>query len=142
MRITKEIFATLQAAFPAVPPEAGGILGSSDGGKTVTHFVFDTGTSRTDRAIYIPDVAHLNREIQTMAAKGIRFCGIVHSHPTDQTALSEADKIYMRAVIAEMPDWVKCLYCPIVIPQQEVIPFSIDRMCVIRKETLKVISYV
>lgn len=142
MRITEDMFFALLTAFPTVPPEAGGILGSSDGGKTVTHFVYDPGTVCRDRAIYIPNTEYLNRKIAEMERNGILFCGLVHSHLPTQDSLSKDDRQYLRRVMAAMPESISVLYAPIVLPNTAVIPFSIHRQNdTIIKEPLEVISF-
>ena len=141
MRITDILLSNLLAAFPVVPPEAGGILGSNDGGKTVTHFVFDEGTPLLDRAVYVPNIPFLNSAIQELAVQGVQFCGLVHSHPSAEDSLSEDDKTYIRQIMDAMPAYVNVLYFPIVLPGIAVIPFSIHRKTsAIMKETLEVIS--
>lgn len=141
MKITRDAYLKLLHAFPAVPPEAGGILGRAEGSAAVTHFVFDAGLPQYDRAVYTPDTAFLNAQIAALAAQGIRFCGIVHSHPPGQTTLSGADLLYARRVLAAMPPSVETLYFPIVLPFEAIIPFSISRKNgAMIKETLEVIS--
>ena len=142
MRITAELLHTLLTAFPTVPPEAGGILGSGDGGKTVTHFVYDPGIVCLGRAIYTPNTEFLNQKIAEMGKNGIKFCGLVHSHPPTQDSLSEDDRQYLRRVMAAMPSDISAMYAPIVLPNTAVIPFSIHRENnAIMKEPLEVIPF-
>lgn len=140
MRITDTLLSNLLSVFPVVPPEAGGILGSDDGGKTVTHFVFDAGKPLLDCAIYMPDIPFLNEVIRDFAAQGVQFCGMVHSHPSAEDTLSKDDEAYIQQIMNAMPTYVKVLYFPLVLPGIAVIPFSIRRKNgAIMKETLEVI---
>lgn len=142
MRIIASVYLELLSAFPPVPPEAGGILGSGDGGLTVTHFIYDAGTPFPDRAVYVPNIPMLNEIIRSLAAKGVRFCGMVHSHPPAQKTLSNDDKAYMRQIMRSMPDDVNKLYFPLVIPNAAVIPFSMRRRNgAITEENLEVIAF-
>jgi len=140
MLLTKEVYFQLMNCFPIVPPEAGGILGSGDGGKTITHFVFDRGNPRYDCAIYNPDVVFLNERIDDFARSGVVFCGMVHSHPVGQRELSSEDKMYIKKVLAVIPEETEKLYFPLVIPNKELIPFVAHRVSgSIIKTTYKVI---
>ncbi len=68
-------------------PEQGGILFSSDGGVTVTKFVYDNKGSRSG-VTYSPDVKFVNHLIKYYGDKGLYFVGFVHSHPKGHTGLS------------------------------------------------------
>ncbi len=122
MFIEAEIHNRLLNAFPAVPPEAGAIIGSVDG--IICAFAYDEGASRSDRAIYSPNVDSLNRIIEEWAIRGIEFCGIVHSHPSDQRSLSESDRQYIVHIMQAMPPSVGQLFFPLVFPGDTMLSFS------------------
>lgn len=77
--------------------ERGGILGSGRDG-VIRHFHFDTGAQCTPSS-YSPDVAVLNRVIKDWKRTGVRFRGIVHSHPEQFSVLSAADKMYAKEIM-------------------------------------------
>lgn len=125
MIIEKDLYEQLLQAFPPVPPENGCILGAIGG--TVCAFVYDGGSTITDRAVYYPDVSRLNRIIDRWTAEGIRFAGLCHSHPPDQFSLSGSDVSYIRTIMSCMPDSIEELYFPLVFPGQALLSFTARR---------------
>lgn len=125
MTIDQHTYNVLSAAFSPVPPEAGGILGSSDG--CICAFVYDPGTPDMSRNCYTPDVDFLNRIIEQWQDQGIAFCGIVHSHPPGQQNLSEADLEYIQTILNCIPKQIHALYFPIVIPGEGIFPYLAKR---------------
>ena len=138
MTINQHTYDILCSAFSPVPPEAGGILGSSNG--CVCAFVYDPGTPDLTRNCYTPDVKFLNQIIAQWQAQGIQFCGIVHSHPPGQINLSEADLIYIQAIMDCMPEQIQELYFPIIIPGEGVFSYLSKRGYTITLDNITIIK--
>lgn len=140
MKLTEAAYTALLCGFPAVPPEAGALLGSGDGGNTITEVFLDLGHPQYDRAVYRPDTVRLNRALQDFARRGIRFCGIAHSHPPGQESLSQADLRYIERVMAAMPEEIERLYFPIVLPFERILPFAVSKRTGLAQEALELIT--
>ena len=112
MRIYAEIYKYLLSCYSEVPPEQGGILGMKNG--VVCAYLHDSATKITDCAVYQPNIHFLNAQIQTWAENGVAFCGIVHSHPQGQTALSSDDAAYISELYKKNP-LLKTTYYPLVL---------------------------
>lgn len=125
MEIRHQFYQKLLHAFPAVPPEAGAILGGQNG--TITHFAYDSGILCYESAIYTPSTDRLNRVIQEWAGQDISFYGIAHSHPPGQVELSISDMAYIMRIMDHMPDSIQTLFFPLVIPGERIIPFVAHR---------------
>lgn len=110
MEIRYQIYQKLLHSFPAVPPEAGAILGGQNG--TITHFAYDSGIPYYESAIYIPSADELNRVIQEWARQEISFYGIAHSHPPGQAELSSSDMAYIIHIMGHMPNSIQALFFP------------------------------
>lgn len=110
---------------PSVPPESGGILGTH--GSIVDVFHYDAGIPRLDAAEYTPDRKTLNLVLKDWSRSGIRFCGIMHTHPPGQLTLSAHDEAYIRTIMAAMPEEIRFLFFPIVIPHEILIPYAAFR---------------
>lgn len=110
---------------PQVPPETGGILGMKNG--MISEVYLDTAKPVLGRAMYIPDVNVLNRQIGAWQNNSVEFAGLFHSHPPDQKELSRKDEIYAVEILKAMPDTIRKLFFPIIIPGQAVIAFSAVR---------------
>ena len=112
MRIYADVYEYLLSCYSEVPPEQGGILGMRNG--VVCAYLHDSATKIMDCAVYQPDIHLLNVQIQTWSGKGIAFCGIVHSHPQGQTALSSDDAAYIFKLYKNNP-FLKTTYYPLVL---------------------------
>lgn len=121
MEIRHQIYQKLLHSFPAVPPEAGAVLGGQNG--TVTHFAYDSGIPCYESAIYTPSTDELNKVIQKWSGHDISFYGIAHSHPPGQVELSISDMAYIMRIMDHMPDSIQALFFPLVIPGERIIPF-------------------
>lgn len=108
MRILSRTLKEIENAFIRAPIESGGIIGSREG--IVCAFYFDEGDYHAD--CYIPSVIKLNAKIAEWAERGIRFCGVIHSHHNDCRYISETDKEYALAVRKSVGNIL--LYFPIV----------------------------
>lgn len=85
-------------------PEQGGILGADENGNIVK-FVLDENASKTGHT-YSPDTNWVNERIKEWESQGIRFAGIVHSHPTypDNYIPSKDDVEYAGKILEAMPE--------------------------------------
>ncbi len=121
MKILKSIYCDILNCCD-VPPETGGILGEKDG--IISHFIFDKGLGSTEYAIYIPNTIQLNEQINKWRYDGINFCGIVHSHMSEQPTLSSTDKEYIELILHSLSHFTKQLYFPIVLPGERIISYK------------------
>ena len=106
---------------PAVPPETGGILGTCSG--VIDYFCFDAGIPDYDRAVYTPNINALNYRILRWSKKGIRFCGMFHSHPKNQPGLSSHDVHYIEQIMRKLYPALSSLYFPIVLPNEKMLSY-------------------
>ncbi len=123
-------------SFPGVPPERGGIIGGKN--KTVTEFVLDDKNTFTDKAIYVPDVDFINKQIEIWHNSSIDFYGIVHSHICD-VSLSTEDIEYIQKIMLYSPDNIKELYFPIIIPNKNIVFYKAEKLqnnVIISKENI------
>ena len=125
MKILIEIYNQILAC-PKVPPESGGILGTSDR-KNIDYVVFDRGLSKENGGIYIPNIDFLNRTIEKWSMMGIEFCGIFHTHVSQLSMLSNKDKEYIIDIINAMPSNVRLLYFPLVFPGKNMKGYIAER---------------
>jgi len=99
--IARQVYDQICQTIGRHPVETGGILGSSDGGKTVDHFWFD-GSARTTRGTYSPNTAVLNRVIEMWNDQNVELVGVIHSHPRGFTTPSQGDHKYVRKIMKAM----------------------------------------
>lgn len=119
--IEMEIYQKILSTFPSVPPEGGCILGAID--DVVCSCEYDSGISRLDMAVYMPNIDVLNQVIQQWASENIQFYGLAHSHPYGQHSLSSSDITYIHTIMQAMPANIEKLYFPLVFPGEEIISF-------------------
>ena len=110
--MTKQVLDQIEQSIGRHPAETGGILGSSDGGRTIDHYYFDAAAHRTS-STYTPNIREINRIIADWNSRGILFMGMIHSHPKGCTKPSEGDLEYAKAIISNV-DVNGKLYMPIV----------------------------
>lgn len=134
MTIDKFTYNRLCSAFSPVPPEAGGIIGSVAG--CVCAFVYDPGTPNLTRGCYTPNIDFLNQTIAQWYTQNITFCGIVHSHPSKQPMLSEADLFYIKTIMDSMPPHINALYFPVIIPGEGIFPYLAQRESAVILDTI------
>ncbi len=120
MQIKSNIYCKI-LNMPEVPPETGGIIGTQKG--IITNFIFDKGTIDCSKAIYTPNIALINNQIQKWKIQKISFCGIVHTHPDKQIFLSKDDIYYIEHIMAVMPKTILYLYFPIILPHKTMISY-------------------
>jgi len=82
-------------------PETGGMLGSSDGGRTIDYYYFDD-TAKTTGSTYSPDTEKLNLVIEQWNRESIELVGFIHSHPGDNRAPSSGDCLYVKKIMEAM----------------------------------------
>ena len=131
MKIYSEVYEEIIQC-PPVPPEMGGILGMKKG--VVCACTYDQPPLQRDRAIYIPNVEFLNKRICEWKEQGISFCGMFHSHPFNQPKLSGEDNEYIKTIFQVMPETVRDLFFPIVLPNVMLLSFHAVR----RENTIRI----
>ncbi|MDR3323999.1 MAG: ThiF family adenylyltransferase [Zoogloeaceae bacterium] len=100
--MTERVHRKIHQTIGNLPVEQGGVLGSSDGGKTITHFCFDECAATTG-ITYAPDVGFLNNVVlPDWHKRGIQLMGVIHSHPRGSTRPSPPDAAYAARVLAAM----------------------------------------
>ena len=103
VRLSANVFSNIRRTIGSRSPEWGGMLGSSDGGRTIDAFVLDY-KARTTGSEYAPDVKMLNSVLEDWDRQGILPVGMIHSHPHGCTVPSKEDihaaTTYMKAVPA------------------------------------------
>ena len=125
MIITQSVIDIINRSVSDVPPETGGILGSSDG-KQIDHVVMDMpGTNHLKMCAYYPNVAFLNQTIAQWQDNGVSFMGLFHTHFFGVRTLSIGDRKYIREIMNAMPESVDKLYFPLfVLPEREMVCYK------------------
>ena len=113
LHMTRQVYDQICNTIGRHPPESGGILGSSDGGKTIDRFYFDA-TARVTGGTYSPDTEVINRVLAHWDAQDILLVGFVHSHPKGYAKPSEGDYRYVKAIMSAL-DITDDFFMPIVI---------------------------
>ena len=90
LKMTRQVYDQICNTIGRHPPESGGILGSSDGGKTIDRFYFDA-TAKVTGGTYSPDTEVINRVLAHWDTQDILLVGFVHSHPKGYAKPSEGD---------------------------------------------------
>lgn len=128
MWITRKVMNYIHSNISGLPPETGGILGSSDGIK-ITHVVMDQQEDETQyMCYYSPNIEFLNFFIEKWQKEDILFKGIFHTHFVGVQSLSSADKKYITNILNVMPIEIKDLYFPIyVLPNRELVVYRAFR---------------
>jgi hypothetical protein len=101
--VTDEVLADIIRTIGSRPPETGGILGKSDGGKKVARFHDDGAGLEASSAHYTPDVAKLNELLEWWNQEGWRYAGSAHSHPGGDSP-STGDAQYCRKILGAIDD--------------------------------------
>lgn len=121
MKVSYDIYKTLLETPPIVPPECGGILGGKNG--EVINIAFDKSAKIYNSAVYNPNIDYLNEIIAYWNNQGIDFLGIFHTHMQNNTTLSNDDISNIRKIMMCMPNVIRVLYFPIVVPRKGVFPY-------------------
>ena len=122
MVISLSLYYRIVHAFRPVPPENGGIIGLING--EVCVFCLDKAAAITDRNRYIPNAAFLSDEATKWAENGIRFAGVVHSHPQNQKELSSQDRRYICEIVKALQCDSEPLFFPIVFPGEKMLSYA------------------
>lgn len=112
IKFTPKVSQQIEKTIGTFPAEQGGMLGSSDGGKTIDHFYWDRQAD-TSKVTYTPNVELINNEIlPKWNASGISLVGFVHSHPLGFMRPSGGDIVYAKRLLKALDE--DRLYLPIV----------------------------
>ena len=122
LKLSNSVYQQICGTIGKLPPECGGILGSTNG-SIITEFYFDkSGKSSVTR--YAPDVFGINNMlIHDWMPRGIFMVGIVHSHANKVLAPSCGDISYGIRILQAL-DTVDKFYLPIVTNSNGVIKMS------------------
>ncbi|MCM1288179.1 MAG: hypothetical protein NC240_07690 [Clostridium sp.] len=110
MKILKKVYEDIMSTIGNSYPERGGIIGEKDG--IICEFYYDT-KAECNNNTYIPNVKSLNRVLKEWYKHGVKFAGIIHSHPCCKKELSYADIEYGKRIM-KMNDMKNILF-PIVL---------------------------
>ena len=142
LNITRQVYDHICGTIGSRPAETGGILGSSDGGRTIDHYYFDY-SAHTTGGTYTPDTATLDRVIAMWNAKDVQLCGFIHSHPRGCTTPSIADYQYVKAIMKALNIQGK-FFMPIVnvnTPADgniKIYPYTFEKKIIIRNQPIAV----
>lgn len=112
MKISDEILREILDKMPLIPPEAGGIIGGTEG--RVCIWRYDRGYPEKG-CVYRPNVEYLNKVIAEWMDSGFVFMGIFHVHFGGSKVLSDGDRRYIERIMGVMPDSIEKLYFPLVV---------------------------
>ena len=96
-------------------------------GNAIDTIAFDMGKVNCSCGIYMPDTDFLNEQIRLWASLKIRFMGIFHTHCTQWSGLSAADKEYIAQIITSVPACALPLYFPIIYPNLSIDSFVVKQ---------------
>lgn len=133
--ITESVYREIMCTIGCASPESGGILGVKDG--VISDFCYDENSSGTGNT-YIPDLARLNTVLQLWHQTGVKFAGVIHSHPPDMRQLSYADIRYAMQIMNE--NYLCEVYFPLVFPDTKEIFFynvSLSGHVVLNRHVIK-----
>lgn len=113
VQMSQETFDGIIEAIGTQEPEQGGALGMDKNG-VVTHFYHDEDAS-VSGCTYTPSNKEITQVIQRWEQDGIRFCGMIHSHPGTAGVPSPGDMEYAERILAAMPETLAgTMHMPIV----------------------------
>lgn len=138
MVISQEAYCRIVGNLSTGERESGGLLGSRKG--IVECFEFDMGIADDTCAVYRPDICRLNCVLVQWGRMGIRFCGMVHSHPVGQERLSSADHRYISTIMETMPKEIDWLYFPLVLPEGRMVGYVAHRTMGVHRDPIKIVS--
>lgn len=122
MIIKESIYKQILSFCPLVPPETGGIIGTSS--TIVDTVAFDNCNKILEAAIYVPNVERLNTVLSNWKEENVSFCGLFHSHKNGQESLSKDDMEYIQTIFSCLPQTITELYFPIVISKSHIISYK------------------
>lgn len=125
MNIDYSTYLKIMNVFPEVPPERGGIIGGKN--KIITEFILDDANTFIDRAMYVPNVKFINKQIEVWQNLNIDFYGIIHSHMLDDS-LSQEDIKYINKIMMYTPDNMGELFFPIIIPNKSIALYKAEKL--------------
>jgi len=125
MKIIEDIYYKIIDKCSCSLIEVGGIIGGKN--NIITEFEFDKGIGGGSKQHYFPDIEKFNSCIKNWQKENIEFYGIVHSHFQDTKELSFGDTLYIQEIMLAMPEYIRYLYFPIILPQKELVSFKVMR---------------
>ena len=125
MRITAQVYDQMVQSFSQTVSSKAGILGIADG--TVCAYMREEVLPAAVRTASDTDADELPGDLSQWSRRGIAFAGLVHGHPAGQDCLSKGDLQSMETLFAELPEDIKCLFFPLVMPDG-VVCFQIRRL--------------
>lgn len=143
MKIKKEIVDKIAHIANNKNSEIGGILGASADG-VITDMIPDLPEeSEMCRFEYYPNVDFLNRKIEEWAKDDIDFAGLFHTHFSGSKSLSDADEVYIKAIMDCAKEISQCLFFPIfTLPDNELTVYKAyfsNEKIVIEKDELVIV---
>lgn len=139
--ITRSVYNCLLQDLTLPPPEVGGILGEVDGVICKAEHIADVSGERL-YGTYTPDIKQINWLIKNWEKRGVKFCGIFHTHFPKGEKLSRNDIQYIQKIMEVMPMSVSELLFPIVLPQEKIVFYVAEKQeekVVIYKDEFKII---
>ena len=128
MIITKSAMDIIHGSVTDLPPETGGLLGSSDGMCVDTIVMDRYGTQNVKLCSYCPNVTFFNQCIRQWQDQNIIFMGIFHTHFVGVRTLSSGDREYINAIMSAMPEQIDVLYFPLyVLPDRQLVCYKAKR---------------
>lgn len=102
VNMTRAAFDAILASVGSQKPEQGGALGMN-ADHVITRFYYDKEAS-VSGATYSPAAHQITEVIREWEANGIRFCGMLHSHPGKYGVPSRGDIEYADSILTAMPE--------------------------------------
>lgn len=135
MEITQKVLDEMKEQLPERLPETGGIIGGTSNRITECWIEHASLLREGVPCSYAPNVEKINAKIQEWQENGIQFLGMFHTHYFGVDSLSEGDVKYIRNIMNQMPEEIKCLYFPLfVFPEKKLILYLAKKgTCDIRK---------
>lgn len=123
MKIDEQTYYEMLNTGINVPYEIGGLLGGTDG--VISTYCIDMGVAH-GKTCYYPDVEYLNNILEKWTHKGVSLYGFFHTHILGRSELSPGDEEYALSVLKAMPQGIRSLLFPIVIPGAEMVLYRGD----------------
>lgn len=114
MKIKSEIFR--QITTQNFIKETCGLLGGVNG---TVKYHYQSSTHKDERCACYLEGEKIGEIITQWRRNGIDFYGIYHTHPVCDDRLSSQDITYIKAIMASLPEIMKYLYFPVILPNKK-----------------------